>query len=103
MLVDASKLKQLRQQRNWTQQYLADACDVNIRTIQRVEKDGVASNETLAAFAAVFEIDAQDVMVSLKSHEESRSLKDKPFYPGLIFIGGFSMGAALMGLALRFV
>jgi len=41
MLVDSQKLKALRNSRNWTQQHLAEVCDLSMRTIQRVEKDGV--------------------------------------------------------------
>ena len=40
MLLDKNKLKSLRAQRGWTQQHLADVCDINIRTIQRLEKSG---------------------------------------------------------------
>ena len=32
------KLKELRQQRNLTQQSLSSLCDIDVRTIQRIEK-----------------------------------------------------------------
>jgi transcriptional regulator with XRE-family HTH domain len=55
--VSAELIKQLRQERGWTQQHLADACSVNLRTIQRVEKQGQAANETVLALCAVFDVE----------------------------------------------
>lgn len=57
MRVNASLIKQFRSDRSWTQQHLADACGVSLRTVQRVERYGTASNETLMALASVFEIE----------------------------------------------
>jgi DNA-binding XRE family transcriptional regulator len=55
--VSADLIKQMRQERGWTQQHLADACSVNLRTIQRVEKQGQAANETVLALSAVFDVE----------------------------------------------
>ena len=49
-------IKALRLKFDWTQQQLADACDVSLRTIQRVEKEGAASKETTMSLCAVFEV-----------------------------------------------
>ncbi|GAA4900192.1 helix-turn-helix transcriptional regulator [Ferrimonas pelagia] len=57
MKVDTEVLKHHRTQRAWTQQQLADLCDVSLRTIQRVEKEGIASAETVAALSAVLELE----------------------------------------------
>ncbi|MAO67069.1 MULTISPECIES: helix-turn-helix transcriptional regulator [Idiomarina] len=59
MQIDAAKAIELRNKRGWTQQHLADACAVSLRTIQRVEKDGIASQETVAALCSVYEIERQ--------------------------------------------
>lgn len=56
MRVNASLVKQLRTEKSWTQQHLADACGISLRTVQRVERYGTASNETLMALSAVFEV-----------------------------------------------
>lgn len=56
MRVNASLVKQLRTDKSWTQQHLADACGISLRTVQRVERYGTASNETLMALSAVFEV-----------------------------------------------
>jgi len=56
MQLNPKTIKELRQQFNWTQLQLADACDVSLRTIQRVEKEGAASKETTMALCAVLEV-----------------------------------------------
>ena len=33
MEIDSSTIKNLRTQRSWTQQHLADACDISLRTV----------------------------------------------------------------------
>lgn len=57
MLLVSETVKDLRSQNGWTQQHLAEICDVSVRTIQRVEKDGVASMETTLALASVFNVE----------------------------------------------
>ena len=57
MKVNATKLKQLRDELGWTQEQLAAATGLSLRTIQRCERDGVASLESKKALAAVFAID----------------------------------------------
>ncbi len=62
MNVNARKVKSLRKQRLWSQEELALACGVSLRTIQRAEGDGQASFETTKALAAVFEIDSDQLL-----------------------------------------
>ncbi|MGK5065296.1 helix-turn-helix transcriptional regulator [Janthinobacterium sp. LB3P112] len=59
MKIDASTVRRLRPERAWSQEQLATSADVSLRTIQRVEADGSASNETRMALAAVFGIDVR--------------------------------------------
>ena len=56
MQLNPNTIKALRLKFDWTQQQLADACDVSLRTIQRVEKEGAASKETTMSLCAVFEV-----------------------------------------------
>lgn len=63
MQVNAQKIKSLRTGKNWTQTHLAEACAVSLRTIQRVERYGVASNETLMGLASVLEVDHTTLVV----------------------------------------
>ena len=63
MLVSSDKVKQLRAERGWTQQHLADVCSLSLRTIQRVEKEGIAAKETLLSLCAVFEVSQNHLVV----------------------------------------
>lgn len=60
MEVNAQLIKQYRTDKAYTQQHLADVCGVSLRTIQRVERYGVASSETLMSLSAVFEVDNRE-------------------------------------------
>jgi transcriptional regulator with XRE-family HTH domain len=57
-------IKDLRLQKSWTQEQLAGAAGLSLRTIQRVEKDGVCSLETKQALAAVFGLDQNTLKVN---------------------------------------
>ena len=99
MLVNSRKLKKLRLAKNWTQQHLAQVCDLSMRTIQRVEKDGVASNETVAAYAAVFEVAVDELLLTAKAYQtvdrkEVFSKKTQAIM-ALLFVGGFAAGIGL--------
>lgn len=62
MIINAKTVKALRSQRLWSQEELAIACDVGLRTIQRVEGEGQASPQTVKALAAVFEVDSAELL-----------------------------------------
>lgn len=57
----AKLVRKHREERAWTQSHLADASRVNLRTIQRLERDGSASFETLLALAGAFEMNVKDL------------------------------------------
>ena len=57
----AKFVKKAREERAWSQSQLATIADVNLRTIQRLEKDGSASFETLRGVAQAFEIDVKEL------------------------------------------
>jgi transcriptional regulator with XRE-family HTH domain len=50
-------IQKLRLKRGWSQQQLADASGLNVRTVQRIEAGQPASPESLKCLAAVFEVD----------------------------------------------
>jgi transcriptional regulator with XRE-family HTH domain len=50
-------IQKLRLKRGWSQQQLAQASGLSVRTIQRIETGHPASIESLKSLAAVFEID----------------------------------------------
>lgn len=57
MKIDPQILRQLREERSWTQEHLAEAAGVSLRTIQRIEREGNASADSRLALAAAFGID----------------------------------------------
>ena len=99
MLVNSQKLKKLRLAKNWTQQHLAQVCDLSMRTIQRVEKDGVASNETVAAYAAIFEVAVDELLLTAEAYQtvDRREVFSKKTQAimALLFVGGFAAGIGL--------
>ncbi len=56
----------LRAGKCWSQEELASACGLSVRTIQRVEKHGAASLETTKALASVFAVMPDALQVSQK-------------------------------------
>ena len=56
MRINQDKVIACRSQWDWTQQQLADACGVSLRTIQRVERDGIGSKDTVQALCAVCQL-----------------------------------------------
>lgn len=56
MKLDGQKVKQIRNKKLLTQEQLAIMSGLNIRTIQRMEKSGNASKETIKAVCAALEL-----------------------------------------------
>ena len=55
--ISAMILRKLRLQRGWSQEHLAILSDLNVRTIQRIERGNPASLESRKSLAAVFAVD----------------------------------------------
>lgn len=55
-------IRKLRLERSWSQQQLAQYSGLNVRTIQRLEKNQPPSEESAKCLAAVFEVDFKDLM-----------------------------------------
>jgi transcriptional regulator with XRE-family HTH domain len=55
------KIKEMREARAWTQEQLAEAADIETRTVQRVEKGLTKSPETLQAIAGAFNVDIESL------------------------------------------
>lgn len=73
MKIDTAMLKRLRSEKQWSQEQLAELCGLNLRTIQRLEKSGSASTESVRALAAVFGVAAKELII------DSTEVKLKPF------------------------
>src|SRR5690606_22858097 len=68
MQVNASLLKQERNKRAWSQEHLAHVAGIGLRTIQRIESSGMASNESIASIATVLEMTVAKFVVERPEH-----------------------------------
>ena len=59
MFLSTEKLKTLRRDKGWSQEVLAKASGLSVRTIQRIESDGKASAESTLSIASVFNLSPQ--------------------------------------------
>lgn len=94
----AKFVKKERQERAWSQTQLATVAGVNLRTIQRLEKDGAASFETLMGVAQSFEIDVKELNpASGKNTKKAKPELQKKvhFMPRLI--SGKSLSNIILG------
>lgn len=73
MNVNRELIKELRLKKSWSQEKLADAAGVSMRTIQRIETDGVASLQSRTAIANAFEIEPAELDVEVNGSIESES------------------------------
>jgi transcriptional regulator with XRE-family HTH domain len=60
MQINAERVIALRKKSSWSQDELATAAGLNLRTIQRVENSATASLQTLKAIAAALEADLDE-------------------------------------------
>jgi hypothetical protein len=60
MQINSNLIKQERTKRAWSQEHLAQVTGLGLRTIQRIETSGMASNESIASIATVLEMTVAD-------------------------------------------
>ena len=70
MKVNADLVKTIREDKSWSQDELAIAAGLNLRTVQRIEKEASASLQSKKALASALEIDVRDL-----DHEETSMMK----------------------------
>lgn len=70
MKINAELVLELRSQKAWSQEELAIAAGLNLRTIQRIEKDSTASLQSKKALASALDVDISDL-----DHEEKPIMK----------------------------
>lgn len=67
MEVRSDIIRQHRQARGWTQQLLADAAGLSLRTVQRAEREGTTAKESAMAICATLSIDLAELSVIPKA------------------------------------
>ena len=80
-------MKALRQERDWSQEQLADFSGLSLRTIQRIEGTNKAGYESLRALAAAFETDVESLELELAMDKSSSGWKRRPAWVRAIFFG----------------
>lgn len=99
MKINKMNVLALRNEQGWSQEDLAAATDVSVRTIQRVESEGVGSKDTVQALAAAFDTDVSKMCMPEQDWAWSRwTIKTalKKFLPLMFF--GFVL--SIVGLVL---
>ena len=94
MDINASVIKNERLARSWTQQHLADVCNLSLRTVQRVERFGSAAPDTVMELCAVLEV-ARETLVVMPPADSARQNRMSP----VIVIAGMGL-AVLLGVVL---
>jgi transcriptional regulator with XRE-family HTH domain len=105
MQINKEFLRQEREQRGWTQSHLAEVADLSLRTVQRIEANGIASKESAMALASVLEQDLGRFLIQ-KNMEPQAVPKDiKPYgqyffarlgvlCAGIVALGWWSIASA---------
>jgi DNA-binding XRE family transcriptional regulator len=75
IVIDKKHVKKLRNQQAWSQDHLASASSLSLRTIQRIENDGSCSLESKKALAGVFNIKPSDLDIQVDPIENLAASK----------------------------
>lgn len=70
-------VRKLRLQRGWSQEYLAQASGLSVRTIQRIERGQKAGLESLNALAAVFDVELSQLHEDTEMNEENMTWEEQ--------------------------
>jgi DNA-binding XRE family transcriptional regulator len=101
MQLSVEKLKQQRDTRAWTQSHLAEVSDISLRTVQRIEKSGIASQESAQAICAAYEITVEQLFEnpidsdSQKVVEPSPTSRKAKFNPKFLIPAIVTLGMAV--------
>jgi len=98
------RVKYFRKDNGWSQELLAKASGLSLRTIQRVEKDGNSSAETQLALAAAFNKSPQELFPVSSNPDVNWKRKNimQSFLALLVFTGAIGMLFILGGALTMF-
>lgn len=83
MKISPNTIRRLRSDKGWPQDQLAKVSGLSLRTIQRVEAEGVGSINTAVSLAATFGVDLKDLQEELQESVHRKLM----FRYGSLFIG----------------
>jgi DNA-binding XRE family transcriptional regulator len=93
MKIASATVRRLRTERGWSQEQLATASGLSLRTIQRVEAEGSASMATRVCLAATFSVPLADLAAVAP---DTGSVRERPAW----HVGGLFVGLAILGCVL---
>ncbi len=64
---DAAKIKRWREERQWSQEHLAELAGLGLRTVQRIEKGEPASQDSMMALASAFDVEVMALSVDVEA------------------------------------
>lgn len=73
--VDSNLIRSERETRGWTQGHLATVAGLSLRTIQRIEKTGSASFESVTALASVLSVEVADLRANESELSQKRAIR----------------------------
>ena len=92
MKINADQIVRLRLEKPWTQEEFAIATGLGLRTIQRIEKEGLASVQSIKCLAAALETDVEKFSIQEpKTGYQNANLKIIMF-AALSLVIGFVIG-----------
>ncbi len=94
MLLDSNKLKHIRRDKGWSQELLAKASGLSLRTIQRIESEGKASAESVLSIASALELSPNRLHSSLD--KLSVNWTRKMIMHGIIGLGFISVAIGML-------
>jgi transcriptional regulator with XRE-family HTH domain len=100
--IDTRRVTAEREKRAWSQQHLADASGLALRTIQRIEASGSASYESAQALAACFGVAVADLRASEEPEQRSNGRSRTAKISGSVAAGSLLALAAAVFLRTAF-
>lgn len=73
--VDSNRIRSERENRGWSQGHVASVAGLSLRTIQRIEKTGFASFESVTALASVFSLEVADLRAKKSDPSGQRAIR----------------------------
>ena len=98
---NATKIKRWREERQWSQEHLAQLAGIGVRTLQRIENGDATSPDTLKALAAAYNVDVLTLIIDQEAEAEklvaekndrSRAALRLSFF---IHLAGYAIGVAV--------
>ena len=73
--VDSNRIRSERENRGWSQSHLGEVAGLSLRTIQRIEKTGSASFESVTALASVLSVEVADLRANESAPSRERAIR----------------------------